>query len=545
MRRSSSRLSSSSLTKLAVLLLAARSAYADSPAPSCRVVDVEFTPTTAADRRVGREAPRHVRRHDLHHAADRSLTASATGPGRFDFNSGPTEHDVAVRPAHHDVPGVGAPPRPDVPEVVFQNGDENDLSTRSTRARARAPLLPADACRREMPAGIRHVRVARVHRQGRVLDDARRRCIRRAPTSRAQAGSDSPSVDMYKALNPFDAVSQATPIGGSADASRGRSRRRCRPATTCCGSRSRKEFDFNATYNATTVSVADRHLVSRRTASRTAASRRSCTACRSRSARRRRRGDVASYAGYGDPTGSTARQPPDATITTDTPGSGASRLAARSPTATRHVSRRASTRSPSATRSPPAPRPRRRSTDVDERGDAVVRRARRRRPRSATRHGLRDPLPRERRDDRRQLRELDAGDGAVTPSAPRRSSRRSSSTACCRRPTTGSASARSTTATTTADVAIVQVTTADAQSGEVDACFVATAAYGSLMANDVEMLRHFRDALLRTTVLGELAVEAYYTFGPARRRRGRRVGAAARDRARRARADRRDRARPR
>jgi hypothetical protein len=29
------------------------------------------------------------------------------------------------------------------------------------------------------------------------------------------------------------------------------------------------------------------------------------------------------------------------------------------------------------------------------------------------------------------------------------------------------------------------------------------------------MLRHFRDALLQKTVLGELAVEAYYTFSPA------------------------------
>jgi hypothetical protein len=35
------------------------------------------------------------------------------------------------------------------------------------------------------------------------------------------------------------------------------------------------------------------------------------------------------------------------------------------------------------------------------------------------------------------------------------------------------------------------------------------------MANDVEMLRRFRDMLLRKSVLGELAVEAYYTFGPA------------------------------
>ena len=35
------------------------------------------------------------------------------------------------------------------------------------------------------------------------------------------------------------------------------------------------------------------------------------------------------------------------------------------------------------------------------------------------------------------------------------------------------------------------------------------------MANDVEMLRHFRDCVLQRTVLGELAVETYYTFGPA------------------------------
>ena len=50
--------------------------------------------------------------------------------------------------------------------------------------------------------------------------------------------------------------------------------------------------------------------------------------------------------------------------------------------------------------------------------------------------------------------------------------------------------------------------------GEVDACFVATAAYGSLMANDVQTLRRFRDVALRSNVVGELAVESYYTFGP-------------------------------
>jgi hypothetical protein len=57
--------------------------------------------------------------------------------------------------------------------------------------------------------------------------------------------------------------------------------------------------------------------------------------------------------------------------------------------------------------------------------------------------------------------------------------------------------------------------TSDRASGEVPWCFVATAAYGSSMANDVDMLRHFRDAMLHKTVLGELAVAAYYTFSPA------------------------------
>jgi hypothetical protein len=57
-------------------------------------------------------------------------------------------------------------------------------------------------------------------------------------------------------------------------------------------------------------------------------------------------------------------------------------------------------------------------------------------------------------------------------------------------------------------------TTAARKIGEVDACFIATAAYGSLLANDVEMLRRFRDMLLKRSVLGEIAVETYYTFGP-------------------------------
>ena len=66
----------------------------------------------------------------------------------------------------------------------------------------------------------------------------------------------------------------------------------------------------------------------------------------------------------------------------------------------------------------------------------------------------------------------------------------------------------------TGPVRVLQFRTPERANGEVDACFVATAAYGSVLAADVDMLRHFRDAVLRRTVLGELAVETYYTFSP-------------------------------
>jgi hypothetical protein len=65
------------------------------------------------------------------------------------------------------------------------------------------------------------------------------------------------------------------------------------------------------------------------------------------------------------------------------------------------------------------------------------------------------------------------------------------------------------------DLITTEVITPERPLGEVDACFIATAAYGSSMAADVEQLRRFRDTALAKTVFGELAIEAYYTFGPA------------------------------
>ncbi len=64
-------------------------------------------------------------------------------------------------------------------------------------------------------------------------------------------------------------------------------------------------------------------------------------------------------------------------------------------------------------------------------------------------------------------------------------------------------------------IATTSFRTPDRTAGEVDACFVATAAYGSPLATEVSALRGFRDRVLRQSVLGELLVASYYTVGPA------------------------------
>jgi hypothetical protein len=328
----------------------------------------------------------------------------------------------------------------------------------------------------------------------------------------ARGTGDAPSVDLYKSTNPFDAVSQPTPIGGTAAHAPWPV-----PADLAAGDyvlyvEVSKEFDFNATYNATTYpspsgifwseygkpyrgqpSVVYRVPFTISTSSTQAA--------------------TTTYYGYGDPDGKDGTiRPPDATITTDTPGTGAARLQLVADGSDMYrvklqVSQNVASEVPAAPTSLVA-------TDVNSAGMSMsfvapgvgtqqLRVAgyeiRVRANDEMTAANFANSMPVTAKvvpDDPGHLQSFDLA--GLLPETDYWVGVRAYDG--CHN---------------SGDLAITKITTAARVSGAVDACFVATAAYGSIMANDVELLRHFRDSLLRTNALGELGVEAYYTFGPA------------------------------
>ncbi len=323
---------------------------------------------------------------------------------------------------------------------------------------------------------------------------------------------DSPSVDLYKATNPFDAVSQPTPVGGTAAHAPWPV-----PADLPAGDyvlyvEVSKEFDFNATYNQTTYPSpagifwseygapyrGQPSVVYRVPFSISGTSTQA---------------EASTYVGYGDPDGADGTiRPPDATITTDTPGTGASRLELVADGSDLYrvklqVSENVATEVPAAPVQLEA-------TDVNGAGLSMSFLApgvgtqqlrvagyeiRVRANDEMTAANFADSMPVTAKvvpEDPGHLQSFDLA--GLLPETDYWIGVRAFDG--CHN---------------SGELAITKVTTSARVSGAVDACFVATAAYGSIMANDVELLRHFRDALLRSNALGELGVEAYYTFGPA------------------------------
>lgn len=329
-----------------------------------------------------------------------------------------------------------------------------------------------------------------------------------------RATADSPSVDMFRATNPFDAVSQPTPVGGTPARVAWPVPADLAPGDYLIFVEAAKEFDFNAAFGPTQYpsppgiswseygkpyrgqpSVVYRVPVS--------------------IAQDPTTGSTLTYFGHGDPLGANGDIAPASSadnITTDTPGSGASRLQLVSDGGAMYRVR-VEVNANAATQAPTAP------TEVQPVqvgagtitmsfvapgvGTAMARvtgyEIRVRASDEMTAANFADSMPVSTHVVPEDAGHMQAFDIAgLLPETEYWVGVRAFDG--CHN---------------VGELAIVKVTTAARTAGAVDACFVATAAYGTAMANDVELLRHFRDSLLETTVLGELGVEAYYTFGPA------------------------------
>jgi hypothetical protein len=541
------------LAALAALVLAPRLASAE--IGECHVVDVKLTPAIPASTAGERHEPSQIVAWVETPSGEYKGTIFITQqvgryglgnrPGRFDFNSGPLwpyGRRITVFPvwAHRKQPQTfpavvfrnccGANLEsddpaycetlindPDTGERAFANCGENNLShpfnDSSREQHYCQPLMPSDS--KWMQADAMSCATQAFTDKGKLSATATSPYPPRADLVRQQF--DSPSVDLYKQMNPFDAISAATPPPGVPAEIAWPIPEDLPPGDYVVWIEIAQAFDHNATYSTTAypsppstgekaIQWASYGLPYRGQPSivyKVPFTIGTTTSIAS----------TADYAGYGDPDGKDgALRPPDATITTDTPGSGASRLQLVSEDGTTY--RVLVTARPEFDYALPGAPDRAEVVDVT--------------PTSAT---LRFIAP---GDDGlvgkvsgyeiRYLanRELTAdnfaeGIALATTAVPVEPGQLQTIELAGLLPETdywiGIRALDDCRNTST--LTIVKLTTADRVVGEVDWCFVATAAYGSRMANDVELLRHVRDALLEKTVVGELAVTTYYTFGPA------------------------------
>jgi hypothetical protein len=480
-------------------------------AEQCWVVDVDFTPSEDLQIAIWLE-------DSLGNYVDTLYLTELTGhrglgnrPGRIDFNSGPKwpygrrENTFPIWAHRHGMSW---------PKVYFQNdiGDhraEDDLSHNfdesSTEQFYCRPLRENEA------AWDAETCASMIYTDKGVLSATEDSQYPPREDLSMVDGVDDPSVAEYAALNPFDAITQATPVGGH--------RRRVfwsvpddlMPGSYVAWVEVSKEFDHNATYNPASYPAPDAILYK----DYGVPYRGQPSVVYQVPFEIGPEHSVAStsaYFGYGAPDGEDGNvRPPDSTIETDVPGSGALRLLTTI-LGTEMYRVRVESRI-IAEDQPPGAAEAAETVDVTASQVTVAFTE----PPIVSGSGLRGYEIRYRASD--PMTEGNFFDSSPTMQVvePQVPGARQEVTIANLLPRThyfiGIRAFDD--CQNYGPLIVLEVDTPERPVGEVDACFIATAAYGSLLANDVEMLRHVRDSYLRSNVLGELLVEAYYTFGPA------------------------------
>jgi hypothetical protein len=476
-------------------LLAVTPAAADPPG-QCHVVDVDFFPQPDLQIVAWVEDAAGTFLDTIFITQSIGTYGLGNRPGRYDFNSGatwPYGRRITTFPVWSHRNGLA------FPQVVFQNDDENDLSHASKQSSSEphycSPVDPPDAVTCASQAFTDKGKLSTTLTTG----YPPRQDITRV------VGVDTADVDQYAQLNPFDAISSATPAGNAPAKLTWAIPPNLTAGNYVMWLEVSKQFDMNDTYNPTTYpppavdygNVGNPYRGQPSVVYKvpfTVSPGADTTAL------------ALDYTGYGDPTGATgAVAAPDATITT-----GATRFATMVDGDTFRV--RVTTHNIDDSVAPAAPS-----------APAVVALG----PTTAT-IGFVAPGDdgtigtvtgyevRYRVDD--EITEDNFLASIPGPAiAPQPAGSAQSVEIDHLLPETNySIGIRAfDDCHNIGPLIVVDLRTADRQAGAVDACFVATAAYGSKLAGDVSLLRRFRDRALRTSVLGELAVETYYTFGPA------------------------------
>jgi len=475
-------------------------------------VSVDFTPTDAL------QIVGWLERPDGSYV-DTAFITQKTGryglgnrPGRPDFNTGSSLGDtfpygrrIQTFPVWAKKHGYSFAP------VVFQNGGENNLRPPLAHS---SPEMPPPYCRPLQPSEAEWdtgtCASATYSDKGMLSQTLTTNYPPRSDLTR-KPSIDTEDVERYRSLNPFDAVSQATPKGGLSSTMTWAAPPIVDYGTYNLMVEVSQTYDFNSTYNPTTypspVGIAWAEYGQAWRGQPSIVYRVPITV-----AQVPMRATTDTYVGYGDPEGLAGTLfPPDATITIDTPGSGASRLQLVSDGSEMYRVR-VRTR-PELDATPPSDVTEVTPVDVGSRSitlswfpagdDGTAGRAagydvRVRAGSSITPANLPDSMP-----VTSPVTVHTTGQSSITPTGLLPTTDYSIGVRAYDNCFNRSALAR------------IDVTTLDHEYGEVDWCFIATAAYGSRMANDVASLRQFRDVMLSTTVLGQLAVGTYYTFGPA------------------------------